>query len=207
MRPRRVSPARRGRRRHTPRRAMLSDPRLDVAADLRTRRCGAIARICAWRRGELVPTTAPSGSEASGLPSRRTQASRGSARSRNATSSNCSGMIDGTSLRLWTARSTSPRSSASSSSLTKSPFAADGRERDVLPPVAGGLDDDDLAHDADGGEPARELVRLPERELAPAGSDSDGCHRRPKIFRMVSRIASPDSGFGSAADSFRRRIG
>ena len=73
------------------------------------------------RRGLLLPTVARSGNPATPPEWRDTSRSPTGARGRIAGRTRPAGVSTGRSLRLWTARSMSPESSASSSCLVNSP--------------------------------------------------------------------------------------
>src|SRR5579872_2585039 len=94
-------------------------------------RSGRIARNCAARRSELVPTRVASDRR---LP---TTASRGSSRTGVAASVSPLGISVGMSFRLWTARSIVPFSSASSISLVNKPLVPtfDSATSVILSPV------------------------------------------------------------------------
>src|SRR5437667_4226178 len=85
-------------------------------------RSGRSAATWARRRRLVVPTREPAGSLLSSRPALERRASRGSARSSTAQRRRPGGRAVGTSLRLWTARSISPASMASSISLRKAPL-------------------------------------------------------------------------------------
>ena len=84
-------------------------------------RSGRRARSCATRRGDPVPTRAPPGSSARLRPSREHSASRGDSRSGVAAITSPGTGSTGRSFREWTARSTSPLSSAERSSAANTP--------------------------------------------------------------------------------------
>ncbi len=86
-----------------------------------TSRSGRSARSCAARRGEPVPTEAPAGSVATVPPSRATSTSRASSRGGTAARRRPSAGAVGRSLSEWTARSASPRSTASRTAETNTP--------------------------------------------------------------------------------------
>ncbi len=79
-----------------------------------------------------------------GAPAGKTSASRGSSRGSVAAIVRPSGMSEGRSLALWTARSISPTQQRVLEILDEEPLAANLAERRVLQAVAGRLDDDEL---------------------------------------------------------------
>ncbi|OEV23214.1 hypothetical protein AN220_25710 [Streptomyces nanshensis] len=89
-------------------------------------RVRAQAWICAIRRGEpvpirAVPDAAARRSASKPSPSRPTSTSRASARAGTAASANSAGWVVGRSFSECTAKSMSPRASASRSALTNTP--------------------------------------------------------------------------------------
>ena len=146
-----------GRRRRAPgrriRRRRACQARVHVAANGRERRAGkerrqlrdapdaAGADGCAPSEScERVGARATGPCTAAGARARRADP-RAAGRPRR---SSPSGSTTGMSFALWTARSTSPRSSASSISLTNSRLLSSPGTRRVLRPIAGRRDDDDL---------------------------------------------------------------
>ena len=95
-----------------PRRGRISKPRPNALS-------------CAARRGEDVPTSAPTGNSPSTSPSRATRASRGSLRSGIAAIVNLGSSAVGRSLCECTAASARPSSIASRSALVKTPTPRD----------------------------------------------------------------------------------
>ena len=141
------------------------------------------ARSWAARRGDPVPTLDPVGSPPRVKPSRATRQSRGSSRRGMAASSSPRAGDVGRSLSEWTARSTSPASSASRRAVTKTPTPPkDVEGRGV--PVALGHDLDeldlstvqlsDLVGDARGLGPG---------QGAAAGADGEECRSCPHLLR------------------------
>ena len=96
-------------------------------------RDGSLASSCAFRRTEAVPMRMPGRSSVAPQ-----SASRGSSRGRNAPIASPSGSVAVRSFAEWTATSIRRSSSASSSSLTKTPrepISPNGRERSRSPVV------------------------------------------------------------------------
>ena len=101
-------------------------------------RSGRKAASWALRRRLLVPTVAPCGSSARFLYRAEIKASWGFSRNGIIPKCSSSGSSEGTSFMLWTARSTSLRSRASSISLTNKPLPptmANGTSRILSPLV------------------------------------------------------------------------
>ena len=137
----------------------LAKPRVEIAADRREPRAGkqprqlrdaadaagADRRRCA-RASRSSPRSTPADVQRRiGRARGSTTASRGSSRGSTAAIARPSGSTAGMSLLLCTARSISPREQRVFDFLDEQPLAADFRQRRVLQPIAGRLDDDDAA--------------------------------------------------------------
>ena len=129
-----------------------------------------------------------------------------------------SGRTAGMSLLLCTARSISPREQRVLDLLDEQPLAADLRERRILQPIAGGLDDDDARHGGPprGGDARGDGVRLPQRELAAARSEPELVRGRRTmaqfagpLLRTRERLDAPigRAGRGSSSPGGRLRRG
>ena len=94
-----------------------------------TRKSGRARRSCAFRRGLVVPIVAFFGSCVNVVPEHVISTSRASSRAGIAAMWRPSGSAVGKSLRLCTAKSISPVSSAVSISLVNTPFPSPSSER------------------------------------------------------------------------------
>ncbi len=143
-----------------------------------------------WLKPDTTASPVVSGSSRTG----NTTASRGSSRGRTAAIARPSGSTAGMSLLLWTARSISLRSSASSISLTNSrlpPTSDSGASCSRSPVVL-------IVTMRQGGPPvaairAATALRLPEGELAAARSESE----------FASHVATQRDGRAAGCDAER----
>ena len=103
-----------------------------------------------------------------------------------------SGSSTGRSFALCTARSASPRRSASSSSLTNWRLLSSPATGACCESIAGRRDDDDLGARAGRAKPVRHGLRLPQREPAAARGDSEHAGRRQRR-RAPGTSGSPRS--------------
>ena len=158
---------------------------------------------CARRLTLLVPidgcsprtvsAVASSRSRPASREAGRTMASRGSSLGSAAATSSPSGRLAGMSFALWTARSMSPLSRASSISFTKSRLVPDSDSGAALEPIAARLDDDDLDARACRLQAVGDGLRLPQAS------------RLPRVPSLSARIVT--SGRPSRRRPARPRLG
>ncbi len=168
-------------------------PRRRRACAAASRHCRAAARCAdraaracaiACRRSDAVPSVAPCGSSASERALRLMKTSRASSRSRHAASTRPAGSTVGMSLAECTARSMSPRSSASSISLVNRPLpptSASGRSWMLSPVVRMTLSVDRLLVAARAPRRAARAPCAP----APAPADCRACRSAGRVPRIA----------------------
>src|ERR1700693_6394891 len=86
-------------------------------------------------------------------------------------------------------------------SFAKSTFGADHGEGNVVDLVAGGVDDFDFDFVAVGAQQRGDMVRLPQSELGPAGTDAEFWH----YWRGPTSVSFA-AGCGADSFSFSRRL-